>query len=328
MGGKVLIFVIILIVALGVGLYLYNSKVLVSGIGDFSAFVSPHAGSSTASTSGSSASATPSFWSFLGVSGFSPQIVGPSIPPGEPQTYLSAPPSDSSGANPINPADIPAGYTAAQLSPYFHEVRIGSISAATFYNYGTITLQDESYNSTGTIDVTGWMIKSNIGNEFVPQAVDLYDPTGLAPATDILMKDGDTVYLYSSSAPFNLRLNECTGYMAHVANFVPAVPNTCPYIDQSQIQSFTGQCQQFIQSIGQCQTPDMSSPQVPQNDYACMQYLENNFTYRSCFNAHSADANFLSNQVWVWTGANIVDQYHNTILLLDKNGLLVDLYNY
>jgi len=123
-------------------------------------------------------------------------------------------------------------------------------------------------------------------------------------------------------------LNECTGYMAHVANFVPALPNTCPYIDQSQLQSFTGQCQQFIESVGQCQAPDMSSPQVPQADYACMQYLENNFTYRSCFNQHSADANFLSNQIWVWTGANIVDQYHNTILLLDKNGLLVDLYNY
>jgi hypothetical protein len=74
--------------------------------------------------------------------------------------------------------------------------------------------------------------------------------------------------------------------------------------------------------------PVLSGPQVPTNDYACMNYIENNFTYRSCFNQHSADANFLSNQVWVWTGSSPVNQYHDTVRLLDKNGLLVDIYTY
>ena len=142
------------------------------------------------------------------------------------------------------------------------------------------------------------------------------------------MKVGDTLFLYSSSAPFNLRLNECIGYAAHVADFVPALPLTCPYIDQSQYQDFSGVCQNYLQSIGQCQVPDFSSPQIPESDYACMNYLENNFTYRSCFNQHSADPNFLSNQIWVWTGSSPVDQYHNTVRLLDKNGLLVNLYTY
>jgi len=32
--------------------------------------------------------------------------------------------------------------------------------------------------------------------------------------------------------------------------------------------------------------------------------------------------------VWVWTGDNVVGQYHDTIQLLDRNGLLVDLYTY
>ena len=73
-----------------------------------------------------------------------------------------------------------------------------------------------------------------------------YTILGLSPASDILVKNGDTVYLYSSSAPFNLRLNECIGYVAHVANFVPALPLNCPYINQSQIQNFTGQCQNIL----------------------------------------------------------------------------------
>jgi len=123
-------------------------------------------------------------------------------------------------------------------------------------------------------------------------------------------------------------LNECIGYIAQVANFDPPLPDSCPYIDPSQIQNFTGQCQNYIETLGQCQSPNMSSPQIPRTDYACQDYLENNFTYKSCFDEHDSDPNFLSNQVWVWTGSNVVDQYHDTVKLLDRNGLLVDLYTY
>ncbi len=203
---KVVIFIVILIVALGIGLYLYNSGALVKGAGDFNALFSTH-GSST-STAGTSSS----FWSFLGFSGFSAPV-GPSTPSSAQQSISSPSPGG------INPADIPAGYTAAQLSPYFGQVGIIGMSAATFYNYGTVTLSYDNYNSTGTIDVTGWEIKSDVGNELVPQAVNLYDPTGLTPESDIIMKAGDTVYLYSNSAPFNLRLNECIGYAAHALQF-------------------------------------------------------------------------------------------------------------
>jgi hypothetical protein len=331
MGGKIVVFIIIVIVALGVGLYLYNSGFLVKGAGGFNALFTPHANSTSSAEAGSSSASTSapsSFWSFLGFSGFNAPAIGPSTPPLGQQSYIPAPPSGSSAAATINPADIPAGFTAAQLSPYFGDVTIGGASAATFYSYGTITLYDNDYNSTSTIDITGWELKSDIGNEFVPQAVNLYDPTGFAPASDILLKTGDTVYLYSTSAPFNLRLNECSGYMADVADFVPALPLTCPYISQSQLQNFSGQCQQFIQSIGTCQMPNFSSPQIPETDYACMQYLENNFTYRSCFDQHSGDANFLSNQVWVWTGSNIVDQYTSKMYLFDQDGLLVNEYGY
>jgi hypothetical protein len=330
--GKV-VFIIIIIVALGIGLYLYSSGAFANGVKGVSALF-PASSSVGSSSAGSSSSSLSSFWNDLGFSGSSHAPIGPSSPPAAPaqETTISAPSSGAGGSNAIapaiNPADIPAGYTAAQLSPYFHDVLFGSISAASFYSYGTITLNDDDYNSTGTIDITGWQIQSNDGDEYVPQAVNLYDPTGLAPESDINVKTGDTVFLYSSSAPFNLRLNECIGYAAHVANFVPALPLTCPYINQSQLQQFSGACQNYLDTIGQCQMPALSGPQVPTNDYACMNYLENNFTYRTCFDQHSEDANFLSNQVWVWTGSSPVNQYHDTVRLLDKNGLLVDIYIY
>ncbi|MDR3582002.1 MAG: hypothetical protein P4L67_01880 [Candidatus Pacebacteria bacterium] len=257
-----------------------------------------------------------------GSSGASGTTVG--TPNGQVPASLTVDPST------IDASQIPAGYTKAQLSPYFHEVRFGGVSVGTYYYYGTITLNASfaNYNATGTIDITGWQIKSKNSGEYVPQAVNVYDPSGLAAASDIRLKNGDAAYLYSSSAPFNLRINKCVGYIAHVANFQPALPSNCPFTNQSQISNFTGACQNYINTLGGCQQPNMASPLIPRTDYACQDYLENNFTYKSCFQQHGGDADFLSNQVWVWTGSNVVDQYHDVVDLFDRSGLLVDQYMY
>lgn len=230
----------------------------------------------------------------------------------------------------IPPSEIPAGWTVPQLSPYFHEVRFGTVSAGTSYYYGTISLYAYFADSqaTGTIDITGWNIKTRESGEYIPKAIAVYDPSGLAAPSDIRMKNGDTVYLYSSSAPFNLRLNKCIGYVANVADFRPSLPSSCPQVDESRIGSFTGACQEYIQSISGCEQPSLTNPLVSRTDYACQDFLENNFNYKSCFEQHDTDPDFLSNQVWVWTGSNVVNQYHDTVDLLDSNGLLVDQYSY
>jgi hypothetical protein len=344
MSGKIK-FIIIVIVGLGIGPYLYSSGAFTKGVGGFNAVFSPPSSSSTHGTSSSTASSSggPSFWSFLGLPSTGSHPAGPSIsPPDQQAPIITAPPGGSGGysgtvntnpavnSNPnLNPANIPPGFTLAQLSPYFHEIRLSSVAPGTPFYYGTIILSDENYNNpSSTIDITGWEIRSKDGGEYIPGAIDVYDPSGLTPASDIIMKLGDDAYLYSSSAPFNLRLNECVGYIANVAKFEPPLPLYCPQVDQSQIQNFTGECQEYIDTLNGCAQPNMESSQIPQNDYACRDYLENNFNYRSCFEDHDHDPNFLSNQIFVWTGSNVVDQYHDSVELLDRNGLLVDLYTY
>ena len=227
----------------------------------------------------------------------------------------------------INPADIPPGFTVSQLSPYFHKIRFSGISAGGPGYYGVITIYS-NLNQGETVDVTGWQIKSNKGGEYIPQAVALYDPSGLAPASDIVLQTGQYVYMYSSAGPFNLRLNKCIGYIGNSNHFTPPLPNYCPSPDRSAISTFTGVCQNFIQSIGSCQTPDLNNPQIPNNDQTCRDYIANNFNYRSCFNAHESDPDFFLNQWWIWTGASPSDPYHDVVDLLDKHGLLVDIYTY
>ena len=189
-------------------------------------------------------------------------------------------------ATAVLPSDVPKGFTASQLSLYFHQVRFGGISPGSPYSYGEISLYAYPAAQTSSIDVTGWQIKSNRGGEYLPQAVNVYDPLGLNPATDIFMKSGDALNIYSTSAPVNLRLNECLGYLPDKTQFNPQLPQNCPYVDRSAVQSFSGACQNYVLSLGSCGIANLADPRIPENDYNCINYLENNFSYKSCYDAH------------------------------------------
>lgn len=215
-----------------------------------------------------------------------------------------------------------------QLSPYYGQVHLGNVYAGYYGSYGQISLYTSLPYGTTTVDVTGWQIKTNRGGEYIPQAVAVYDPSGLAAPSDIRLKSGDTLNLYSTSAPVNLRLNKCIGYLPNQSQFVPSLPQNCPYLDRSEIQNFSGACQNYITSLGNCQLPNFNDFRIPQNDYSCLNYLNTHFNYYSCYNAHFADPDFLSNEVRVWMGSSPLDQSHDKVMLFDRNGLLVDLYSY
>jgi hypothetical protein len=255
---------------------------------------------------------------------------------------VSVPSNSSSGSTNVNgqtqsvvtttiPAsDIPKGFTLAELSPYFKKITFGGVSAGNSYSYGTISLLSYGLSASDTVDITGWQIKTNRSDEYIPQAISFYDPSGLAAASDIVIKQNQNVYIYSSSGPFNLRINKCIGYIGNSNKFTPSLPQNCPYIDQSAISKmgFTGACENYIYSLGTCQVPNLNNAQIANTDYACRDYVENHFNYRACVEAHATDADFLSNQWWIWMGSSPLDQYHDTVNLFDTKGLLVTQYSY
>lgn len=300
MGGKILV-ILGIVAVFGVGLYIYNSGAADKGFTFFNA-LSPLYSSSTKA----------------------PPVVGPTYQSGP--SYIAPANNSVPATGPLQTP--PEGFTVGQLSPYFHQVRFGGVTAGNVFSYGQISLYAYPAQSVGRINITGWQIKSNRSGEYISQAVNLYDPSGLTPATDILLGNGDFVNLYSTAAPVNLRLNKCLGYLPNKTQFLPQLPQTCPYVDRSAIAAFSGSCQNYINSIGNCQTPNLSSPYIPQNDYACRDYLQNHFSYYSCFSDHQTDTDFLSHEIRVWTGASPIDPFHDRVLLLDRNGLLVDMYTY
>lgn len=238
---------------------------------------------------------------------------------------------ESSGATTtISPSEIPTGFTLGELSPYFQKITFGEVYPGNSYSYGTISLSAYGLSASDTVDITGWQIKTNRGGEYIPQAINLYDPSGLTAPTDIFLQQGQYVNIYSSRGPFNLRLNECIGWIGNSNILTPALPTNCPTANQSAISDMglTGACEEYIDTLGPCEEPNLNNLQIPQSDYACRDYLENNFNYKACFLAHDSDTNFLSNQWWVWMGSSPLDPYHDTVNLFDKNGLLVAQYSY
>ncbi len=320
MGGKIW-GILLLVVIAGVILYLWNSGLVTSGTSGLSSLFPALNASSSAFSS-----TPPGF----GVPNGPPSGSGSNnlntVPPTSIGPYTGGEASTTGGNPNVNPYDVPAGFTVAQLSPFFHEILFGSVLPGGYGSSGEVTLYT-SFTQNETVDVTGWKIVANGGSEYIPQAVNFYQPSGLTAPSDIELANDQTLYLYSSAGTINLRLNECIGYLQNDLRTNPALPLNCPYINQSQISNLSGGCQNYILSIPACTVPNTYSPEIPPNDYACVNYLDQ-MNYTGCFNAHESDPNFLSNQWWAWTGSSVLNPYHDNVYLYDRNGLLVDSYSY
>lgn len=226
----------------------------------------------------------------------------------------------------INDADIPFGFKRSQLSPYFHRVRI--TNAVPNGDQQQITLNAQLDNNTTGIKVTGWSLKANASGELIPRAIKTYNTLAPLQWGSIVLTNGQSLQIFSNTNPLgvNFRLNECTGYLNTYNYFAPQLPQDCPVPSHTDIFTFSGACQDYIMSLGQCQIPSLDAP-VPSNDYACRGYLPK-LTYEGCVTAHKDDGNFLGSEWWVWTDKPILDNLHDRVLLYDTKGLLVDEFDY
>lgn len=250
----------------------------------------------------------------------------PPAPPLPPAS--TAPPPSAHATTPtIRPEEIPAGFKAEDISPYFRKLRI-SVSPSHSSDYPEQIAIYAYLDKGEKAKVTGWRLQGNRGSQIIPPAVNFYEPSGLAPEEDIYLENGHTLYMYSgrSAAGRNLRLNRCTGYLENYLDFVPPLPLSCPSIDRSEISGFSGQCQEVILSIGSCRLPP-PNPLLPQNDYACRAFLDT-LNYAGCVARWRRTEDFLSKEWRVWYGSPFLDERHDRVLLLDADGKLVDIYVY
>jgi len=225
----------------------------------------------------------------------------------------------------IDPRDIPAGFTAKDVSPYFGKIRFGTVAPGQF---GYLSLQSDLEDAE-TVNVTGWLIRGNEGSHYIPQAVSVYDPSGLASESDIFMKRGDIVNMYFAASAIgrNFRINKCMGYLENTVRFEPPLSTRCPYVSRDEVSHLTGECQNYVLSLGGCRLPS-ANPPISIYDYTCRSYLDN-LNYRGCFERYGKDADFYEREWRVWLGpSRFLDSLHDRVFLFDRQSLLVDERSY
>jgi|GEM_PF-940220 hypothetical protein len=281
-------------------------------------------------------SSSPFRVSVPGILGERPPRAGVTIGIGTPpRNATRAPAPQRATTTPSKPKIVPpAGFTPDQLSSFYGMVNISSLTPTRSLSVpGKFSLVARKASAPG-LNVTGWYLKGNRGGSVViPRAIADYDPSGLTPESDIILKSGDmlNVYIGVTSLQRNVRLNLCMGYFNTTFKTIPSFPNACPRVDRKDIVTFPGACQSFILSLGSCRIP--TSNELNQftldRDAACHAVL-NTLNYRGCYDRYHRRADFLDNEVRVWIsqGPFPFDTLHDRILLFDTDGKLVDVHTY
>jgi len=232
---------------------------------------------------------------------------------------------------------IPASRTfKINTSLYFGKIKISSVQIPTSSRPSLITLRTY-LKKEEEISITGWRIKGGTGSSFViPQGIEKYysSPFYNPVATDdILVKQGDKVYLSSNSNPLgkgrDFRLNKCLGYLTNYRDFPIPIPKNCLEPTRGEISHLNPCCQEFILRLRSCEIPDYSSNLKISRDSECVSYLNKNFNYNGCFRNYSKDENFLAKNWHIYLNRNtVVNNSCDTLYLRDQNNLFVDKHSY
>lgn len=255
-----------------------------------------------------------------------------SYSPSYPPTFSTESTSTISGEQTIPNYLIPSGFSREQLSPYFGKINIFASYAYSYINPSEIKISSNLSNNK-KVNISDWQIKTNHGEIIIPQAINVYDPSGFSPQEDIILSTNNYVNIYLSTNPINknFRLNKCMGYLQNTYIFNPPLPQNCPSPSRSEISYLSGKCQSYIISLWGCKVPEdpfyYSVSGSNAEDIACHAFL-GTINQNGCFQKHRWDDDFLSNEWRIWIRQHILDSQHDRVWLLDKNRLLVDEYIY
>ncbi len=177
------------------------------------------------------------------------------------------------------------------------------------------------------VNVSGWLIKGNIGSYYIGKAVEVYDPTGLNEAGTIFLAPGSVLHIYSYPGPIdrNFQVNKCLGYLQNSNQFDPPLTNLCPRFEKGDVAHLSGSCQRYLRSLPRCALPDDNSPLW--QDRNCAEKLSQ-LNYKSCFENHRLDRDFLTGEWRLYGSGQVLDLLHDQVYLFDQQGMVVDSYVY
>lgn len=236
-------------------------------------------------------------------------------------------PSDTSGTTTIETLEEPS---VSNISPYQGKVSLSSVRTKS--SPFSMTLRTR-ISAGESIDITGWTVSGNAGGFEIRQGIEKYHSVLSTSLSNIVLKQSDKVLITEGKSPFgknvSFRPNLCFGYLQPFYSFIYSVQKSCPdRVTLGEVSYLSPICQEFILNNVKTSSCSISDQTVIQGDVECLSFIENRYNYDACYNLHSKELGFDENEWHVYIERSFGHPLHDTIELLDENGLLVDSYIY
>ncbi|MDZ4231822.1 MAG: hypothetical protein U1C72_01060 [Candidatus Pacearchaeota archaeon] len=220
------------------------------------------------------------------------------------------------------------------LSPYYGKVKLSSLSVKSQPFSLRLTT---SLSSGETLDITGWTLTSKGGSFPIGQGIERLHPTQNMTLRNIILRPSNQVIISGVAGPFgqgiNFRPNLCFGYLKPFYTFPISISSSCPDNPKlGDVQYLRSECQDFILGSGvstsSCKVADYTQFPEIASDSECINFIRNRYTYDACYALHSNESGFDKSEWHVYEPRTFGGSSHDTIKLLDKQGLLVNQYVY
>lgn len=194
-----------------------------------------------------------------------------------------------------------------------------------------------SSRNDNPIDITGWRIVSGATGRiaYIPQGVALPRSSSINAPSRIALTPGDraTVVMGESPVGMSFKENMCTGYLDQFQEFTPSLSHSCPAPLGDFDRFFVGDerdldaCRAYLSRSSRCEIPR----DAPRNiGDACRLFIDTHLDYNGCVDAHQSERDFLTDswRIYLERDDEFFTKDHDTVKLLDSDGLTVDLVSY
>ncbi len=217
------------------------------------------------------------------------------------------------------------------VSPYYQKVEIKDVHAEEddFQNDYLVLRNEEDQ----TINITGWTIETSRETVTIPQAAEkLHYLFSSSRNSDIELTERNKVIISTGFSPkgVSFRTNKCAGYLDYYSQFHPVLDKNCPYLEESKYDHLEKDCRDFIDDLSRCEMPNYSAHSEISSDDQCINFLNEKFNYKGCYLEYHQEVDFFGDEwrVFLNKSVDILDNSSDTLILRDKNGLVVDEYEY
>lgn len=221
------------------------------------------------------------------------------------------------------------GFTDPSPAFFNLDVRVSAAFGRVSFSIGSPTQVSLGVSGRDPIKVSGWRISSLSGTSIIPPAVRSVDSHLSNTVQEIVLEPGQRLFLHAGDSPFGIdfRTNRCFSFFP--SNIRTGLNNRCRSFSPDELFAIrrrwpvSDRCLQLIQSHA-CSAVSDRELQSVEREYNCQRFLQNELTYRGCYERHHNDSDFLGNDwhVYIPTEQFRFSRY-DIISLYDQAGFLV-----